>query len=119
MSESELLARRMVAKFPNLEPLLTDHLADMEGELLPYLFLADVARWADEQATTDPDAAKDLIEWLEAEFNSAADPEKDLIALGFVEVIPIAPDGNPLLKLLGPTLHEVARELGLLTPDNE
>lgn len=41
------------------------------------------------------------------------EPEKDLVALGFVEAIPYSPEGDPLLALLGPSLREVAQELGL------
>lgn len=116
MTESQQLVRRMVATFPVLEGLLEEHLKDMEGELLPYLLLADVARWANAAVGSHAGTVSELLQWLEAEFVSSQHPERDLIALGFVEAVPYTPQGDPLLRLLGPAMHEVAGELGLLAP---
>lgn len=116
MTESQKLTKRMVEGFPELSPLMQEHLADMDGELLPYLLMADVARWAQEAAVRGDHAAVRLVSWLEHEFATAESPEKDLIGLGFVENIPYSPEGDPLLGLLGPSLREVALELGLLGP---
>ena len=118
MTDSQRLVRRMVTTFPVLEGLLEEHLQDMEGELLPYLLLADVARWANEAVGFDAERVTELVDWLEAEFVSSQPPERDLIGLGFVEAIPSTPYGDPVLRLLGPAMHEVAAELGLLIGDN-
>ena len=114
MTASQDLVKRLAADFPMLLPLMEEHLADQEGELLPYLFMADVARWANASYVEHPDVVGGLIDWLEREFEEAAAPEKDLIALGFVEAIPFPPEGAPLLLRLGTQLTQVARELGLL-----
>ena len=116
MTESQKLTKRMIEEFPELSPLMAEHLTDMDGELLPYLLMADVARWAQDAAVRGDDAAARLVDWLERAFDAAEDPEKDLIGLGFVENIPYSPEGDPLLSLLGPSLREVARELGLMAP---
>lgn len=42
-----------------------------------------------------------VVTWLEEQYAVAAPPERDLIALGFVEAIPFPPES-------------VARELGIL-----
>ena len=114
MTPSQQLVRDLVGAFPVLEPVMVQHLADQEGELLPYLFMADVARWADSSLTQDPETVGRLLDWLESEFTLAEPAEKDLIGLGFVETIPSPPEGSALLLRLGPELTEVAADLGLM-----
>lgn len=114
MTASQDLVKRLSADFPMLLPIMEEHLADQEDELLPYLFMADVARWANANYSEHPDEVGGLVDWLEREFQEADAPEKDLIALGFVEAIPFPPEGAPLLLRLGVQLTQVARELGLL-----
>ena len=119
MTASQDLATRLVDQFPALEPLLREHLRDQDGELLPYLLLADVARWAQASFPSDPQLVGDVVDWLEDEYVRAEPAEKDLVGLGFVEAIPYRPAGAPLLTRLGPELTQVAAELGLLTDPTE
>ena len=116
MSASDELITRLFGRFPELSPMLEEHLADQDGELLPYLVLADVARWAQRSFAEEPQAVGGLVDWLEEEFARAEPAEKDLIGLGFVEVIPYRPEGAPLLARLGPELTRVAIDLGMMTP---
>lgn len=95
---------------------MAEHQAEQEGELLPYLFMADVARWAQASVASDPTTVGQLVDWLDREFTAAEPAEKDLIGLGFVETIPSPPKGSALLVRLGPALTEVAADLGLLPP---
>lgn len=113
-SPSENLAICLVEEFPDLAPVMEEHLEDQEGELLPYLFMADVARWAQLHFPSAAGEVGRLIDWLEVEFAKAQPTEKDLIGLGFVEVIPFPPEGAALLLRLGPHLTQVASELGIL-----
>lgn len=119
MTASQDLVTELVGRFPELRPLLEEHLEDQDGELLPYLLLADVARWAQATLPSDPSAVGEVVDWLEAEYVRAEAPEKDLIGLGFVEAVPYRPDGAALLTRLGPELTHVADELGLLTDPTE
>jgi hypothetical protein len=119
MTASEDLVTDLVERVSELQPLLDEHLEDQEGELLPYLLLADVARWAQATYAGDPRAVGEVVDWLEAEYVRAEAAEKDLIGLGFVEAIPYRPVGAPLLTRLGPELTQVAGELGLLTDPDE
>ena len=114
MSASHDLMIELIRQFPELSPLLDEHLAEQEGELLPYLLLADVARWAQASYAGDPALVGRLVDWLEDEFVRAEPAERDLIGLGFVEVIPYRPQGAALLARLGPELTRVAGDLGLL-----
>ena len=119
MTASHDLVTQLVEQHPQLRTLLDEHLAEQEGELLPYLLLADVARWAQATYASDPGVVGEVVDWLEAEYVRAEGAEKDLIGLGFVEVIPYRPAGAPLLARLGPELTQVADELGLLTDPTE
>lgn len=119
MTASEDLVTELVKRVSELQPLLDEHMEDQEGELLPYLLLADVARWAQATYARDHRIVREVVDWLEAEYVHAEPPEKDLIGLGFVEAIPYRPEGAALLTRLGPELTQVADELGLLTDPSE
>jgi hypothetical protein len=119
MTTSHDLVADLVGRFPDLQTLLDEHLADQEGELLPYLLMADVAGWAHTTYPSDPHGVGEVVDWLEAAYLRAEAAEKDLIGLGFVEAIPYRPDGAPLLVRLGPELTQVAADLGLLTHPTE
>jgi hypothetical protein len=119
MTASQALVIGLVEHFPQLQILLDEHLEEQDGELLPYLLMADVSRWAQSTYPSDPGTVGRVVDWLEAEYVHAEAAEKDLIGLGFVEAIPYNPVGAPLLARLGPELTQVATELGLLTNPNE
>jgi hypothetical protein len=119
MTTSQDLVTGLVEQFPHLQVLLDEHLEDQDGELLPYLLMADVARWAQATYPSDPGTVGEVVDWLEAEYARADAAEKDLIGLGFVEAIPFRPAGAPLLARLGPELTQVASELGLLSAPTE
>jgi hypothetical protein len=116
MDASEQLIYSLVDEFSECRPLLTEHLVDMEGELLPYLLLGDVVRWACQQSPSDPDRVSALVRWLEHRFEHGDGEVKDLVGVGFVEMLPHTPVGDPVLTLLGPTLSQLADEMGLLLP---
>ena len=115
MTPSQALVTRLVDGFTMLSPIMEEHLADQEGELLPYLLMADIARWAHATYPSDPATVGAVVDWLEQEYRGAEPAEKDLIGLGFVETIPFPPEGAPLLLRLGPELTQVAEEIGILT----
>jgi len=59
------------------------------------------------------------LQWLEIRFNAADAVVEELIAVGFVEMLPATPAGDPLLELLGPSLRHVAQEMNLFEPWEE
>lgn len=119
MTPNEELMSRAVEAFPELQPVLAEHLEDQEGELLPYLLMADIERWSEAEVTRDTERISELIAWFENEFTTGDQEVKDLIGVGFVEMLPHTPDGDPILNLLGPELRQVARDMGLLSPAEE
>jgi hypothetical protein len=116
MSTSDAMIAEMVKEFPELEPLLAAHLEEYEGELLSYLLMGDVVRWAGQTVTTTPGRISSLVAWLEERFLEGDGEVKDLVGVGFVEMLPHTPVGDPILDLLGPTLRQLADEMGLLLP---
>ena len=118
-SASVALIHELVAEFPALRPVLIENLDDMDGELLPYLKLPDVARWATQHWPSDPLVIADLCSWLDVRYIQGDGPLQDLIGLGFVEMLPATPVGDPLLALLPPALNQVAHELGLFFPPED
>lgn len=115
LAPSHGLVRRLVAAFPRLDDVLQEHLADQEGEPLPYLVMADIARWVQATNAADPGLGGEIVDWLERELATAEPAEKGLIRLGFVGTIPQPPEGAALLLRLGPELTAVARDLGLVS----
>ena len=113
MTPSESLMHDLVSTFPDLHPFMSEHLKDQEGELLPYLLMADIARWAERVSIHDPERVATLTAWLGSRYDSGDEVLKDLIGVGFVEMIPQSPDGDPILEQLPPSLRSLATQMGL------
>lgn len=93
----EAFCRELVKEIPTLAPLLKEHLEDELGELLPYIFLSNVARWAEANAVS---REAEVVQLLAALNQGLAEGEREvpnLIAVGFGESIS---HKTPLLPLL-------------------
>ena len=104
---------RLVEVAPELKPALDEHLADQEGELLPYVFGYEVAKWLDAAATANRERASTVLTWLENQFADGEPEVRNLIDVGIIEMLPPVPDGRPVLDLLPPALRERAEIAGL------
>lgn len=107
---------RLVGVAPELAPAFEEHLQDQEGELLPYVFTYEVAKWLDGAATTDRARAADILTWLEDEHTRGDFDVRNLIDVGIVEMLPSVPEGRPVLDLLPPELRALAEDAGLFLP---
>ena len=107
--------QRLIEEAPELEPLVQEHLADQEGELLPYLLMGDIAQWLHERSRTDPRRVGEIFGWLEGEFARGDFDTRNLIDVGIVEMLPALPEGAIVLDLLGPELRARAEIAGLMT----
>lgn len=103
----------LVEVVPELSSLLDEHLLDQEGELLPYVFMADVARWLHEQSARSPDRVEQALAWLEARFSSGGFDVRNLIDVGILEMLPGLPEGEPILAMLPADLRARAEVAGL------
>ena len=108
------IVRELVAEVPELQPVLDDHLAEQEGELLPYLFMGDIAQWLHERSSTDAVLVGEVLARLEAMYAAGDFETKNLIDVGVIEMLPAVPDGATVLGLLGPELRARAIVAGLM-----
>src|SRR5687768_10689156 len=69
MTEAALI-NRLTTEIRELKPLLQQHLVDQDGDMQPYVLMADVARWAHEGSTQMPDRVSQLMRLLEREYAS-------------------------------------------------
>ncbi len=114
-SSGERFIRELVDRVPALGPVLTEHLEDNFGELLPHVFLADVMRQmvqldSGQEASEEADATGRILEHLEANFGTGDHGLDELISTGFVEVLPRRGEyGHSLRCRLGPKLAAEAK----------
>ena len=66
---------------PELLPVLEEHLADNEGEVLPTIVLDDVVRWLVAHRATHPDVCRSVFAWLEQELSDASDAMRGMITV--------------------------------------
>lgn len=109
MTEAALM-NRLTTEIRELKPLLQQHLVDQDGDMQPYVLMADVAHWAHANSTRVPDRVAQLMRRLEQEFAAGDGEMQDLIGVGFVEMLPESPEGDTVLSLLGPRLRELAED---------
>jgi hypothetical protein len=77
--------RFLVAEVPPLLPLLEEHLEDNFDEILPYVFLTEVALWAEKKALIDSQSVRRIIAILNLGLEKGAGDVKNLILVGFME----------------------------------
>jgi hypothetical protein len=96
-----------------LREILDEHLRDNGGELLPHVLMADYERWAEGAIGRADAELGDLLDFLEAAYQTG-DPElEELISVSFLEHLPRAREpGSELRELLGPTLKRQLRVIG-------
>jgi hypothetical protein len=99
-----------VARRPDLQADLTEHLEDNFGELLPHVLLADVMRRTVElYEAGDVDRARAI---LDDRFEAGDPAMQELISTGFVETLPYAGErGHAMRTLLGPELQAEAQRV--------
>jgi hypothetical protein len=97
----------LVHRHPVLLPVLSEHLSDMSGEVLPHLLIADVERWAEAEAIAGrSQVGSDLasvLSMVEAEFVRSYDSDVgEMIAVSFLEHLPRPGEpGSELRRLVG------------------
>lgn len=110
---------RLCNDFPAIVRIRSKHLRD-NGELLPHLFLGDVARHAISLFDTKTKSAEQellmLSGFMEREFVAGTRPVRDLIALGFLENLAGPPEPHWHVRtVLGPELRRAIEEMWPVT----
>jgi hypothetical protein len=116
------LIDRLVARFPGLRAAFDGHLAANFGEVLPHVFMYDVALYAKHLVvastdSTDLDRAsssnrevQEIFDFFEREFSTGNEEIQGLISVSFLESLPTPGEpGGDLRSLLGPNLSAELR----------
>jgi len=114
VSPSEQLAHDLAKWFPQLKPVVVNHVYCNFGELLPRRFLGEVLWYTlATHDTRDPSEARQLVQpildFIERRFQSGDDEVRELIVASFVQ--PLAHQGEAghrLRLMLGPALQAAA-----------
>lgn len=88
------LAAQLADASSRVAELLREHIEDND-EVLPTIFLGDVAKWFVEACAAragqqvDIDEARRVVSILERDFVGASETVTNMIAVGFVEMLPV------------------------------
>jgi hypothetical protein len=85
--ELEVFCLRLASNCTGVRPIYAKHVAAY-GELLPYLFVGEVARHLEEVAAQNRSLARAWLEWIESELATASPRVENIIGAGFVENLP-------------------------------
>ena len=84
---------RLLAAVPDLAPVVDEHLADSEGELLLHLLVADVLRFSSGAiGSGDQATASRVLTFMSAAFENADGKVRNAIAVSFVEHVGALPN---------------------------
>jgi hypothetical protein len=112
--------RSLAARFPSLAGMLADHLED-NGEVLPHLFFGDLTRYvvslhlaaASLGEHGAPQELRDILDFLEAAYESGDEELQELISVSFLEHIPRPGEaGSDVRGMVGPALSAQLRVIG-------
>jgi hypothetical protein len=105
--EGVALCKRLAEQLLDLEALLSEHIEDNFGDILPHLFMADVERWLEAQVAARQSAnAKRLLSYLDSELARGSPALDELLSASFLEHLPIPEnDSLGIRTLLGPHLR--------------
>lgn len=112
MSWNRAMIMRISRTHPDLVASLVEHMEYYE-DVLPTLWLSDVARWAVEKyVSNDLGTVSGLLVVLDELFAEGTEHDRTLIATGFVESLPNShhPTGG-IRTMLGPQIAQVYRQV--------
>jgi hypothetical protein len=102
-------------RFPELMPLLQEHLNDFDDTFLPHILMGDVTRWIVLRCHQDPNdpALRQMLSFIEAAFEHADHDDRELLAVSFLENLPRAGQKDADIRaILGPALQNELRQIG-------
>jgi hypothetical protein len=107
------MACGLVHDFPELMPVLQQHLDDWDWEVLPSLLMSAIVEALASRVDGEPAFVQRVVDWVEAEFDGADDDVGALVRDSFVEMLPMRGEqGTSMLGMLGPLLRAEAIRQG-------
>lgn len=96
--------------FKQLEEVLSEHLKDSGGDILPHIIMADYCRFIEDNI--DEKWTRCFVAYLEEHFSLQEGPISDLISVSFIEHLTPRPDSiNPVVKYLGKRMRQEYRKI--------
>ena len=104
--DADAFSKHLAYQIPPFGPLLDEHLTDNYGEILPHVFMGDVARWFLQGATTSEasDWTRRLVELLDRALVDGSSDVRELVQASFIENLPTSRPSHPALARLSPAL---------------
>jgi hypothetical protein len=102
-------------RFPELMPLLQEHLNDFDDTFLPHVLMGDITRWIVLQFHQDPNdpTLRQMLSFIEAAFERASHDDRELIAVSFLENLPrVGQEDADIRAILGPALQNELQQIG-------
>ncbi|QIK62561.1 hypothetical protein G7068_04560 [Leucobacter viscericola] len=88
----------LVEEVPALASLMRKHLEDEFGKIESYVFMSDVARWAEANAAANPAIVTGLVDALNNGIDKGDGDVPNLVVVGFVESLPQPTPIYPLIN---------------------
>lgn len=116
-AESVAFLGHLIHRFPELLPVLQDHIDDNNGELLPHLLIADITRWLVKRVdgANQTNVIEEILGELERAYAAGDDDDKvsELIAVSCLENFPRPGErGAAIRGMVGPTLAKQLNRIG-------
>lgn len=106
----------LVHRFPELLPLLQEHLDDQDGEVLPHVFMGDLTRWLVRRFATAgaQDATlRQILGFMEDAYRSRDPEAQELLSVSLLENLPRPGEtGWEIRSIVGPALREELHRIG-------
>ncbi|MGR9348821.1 hypothetical protein ACU8NW_29995 (plasmid) [Rhizobium leguminosarum] len=97
-------------KFRQLEDVLSEHLKDNDGEILPHLLMADYCRLV--ERVPDDEWVRNFLAYLEDNFVGQSGSLTELISVSFIEhLLPNESLSDPIIKRLGKRMQQEHRHI--------
>jgi hypothetical protein len=114
--DADSFSQHLADQIPPLSSVLNEHLEDNCGELLPHVFMDDVARWFLQagHSSNGSESVTYLIELLDRALVAGSSDVRELVQASFVENLPTSLPSDPIFSLLSPALKaDFARYSGI------
>jgi hypothetical protein len=111
--------REIAGRLPAVQALLDEHVKDNLGDILPHVFLGNLTRYilsllpgADAGLSADR-SLRELLDHLEASFESGGPEVQELIVVSFLENLPASSEvGSEIREMMGPNLSRELKQIG-------
>ena len=120
--EAKLVAQVIAATSPRAAALVTEHVEENFGEILPVILASDIARWWMEAVATNEaeslTEAEAAVRGLTTLHETANESLQTIVATGFLEALPSPhAEGREIVERLPASLREELQRMDNWTPN--